>query len=150
MNSEARLGLIDTKGLDRRILLKGIATFLGYPLLSTINGCTPSKSALPERLSAQTAGIEGVQKLWKPPPSVIELGREVINNHHVTPDIQALLKALSEPSKGQKRTPVELAEAIRRLHHKAAKMGSWVEIKGWRLTTVEAAAYALSSFALAN
>ena len=59
MNSEARLELIDTKGLDRRILLKGIATFLGYPLLSTINGCTPSKSALPERLSAQTVGIEG-------------------------------------------------------------------------------------------
>ena len=137
------------QALSRRTLLKGLSLFLGVPFLSSLEACTSKPHGLPDELNEHVTPIKSIQSAWQVPSAVIALGREVLA---VSGDtfalIEEVLRELSIKIDLKNATSQEIAKVLRDLHLEATKRNSWVEVKGWRLSTVEAAAYALSSFDL--
>ena len=141
--------IMDRSQMSRRTLLRSLSIFLGASLIPELEACTSTGQDLPKGLSDHSDEMNSFQKIWAPPKAVIELGREVIAvNGDMPKRIETLLKALPPRVELSTAKPKELARALRDLHIESAKRGSWVEVRGWRLSAVEAAAYALSSFDL--
>ena len=141
--------IVDRSQMSRRTLLRGLSIFLGASLIPALEACTPTGANLPKGLSNHSDEMNLFQEIWAPPKAVTELGREVISvNGDMPQRIETLLKALSSKVSLSSAKPIELARALKDLHIESAKHGSWVEVRGWRLSSVEAAAYALSSFDL--
>lgn len=152
MSKELPLSLdktLEDHSLSRRSLLKGLSIFLGVSLVPSLEGCRSRAQGLPPSLQDQVEQIQSIQRGWSAPKAVIDLGREVIAvNGQAHSMIETLLMNLSSKVNLESATPQELAKELKMLHLEAAQKGLWVEVRAWRLSSVEAAAYALSSFDL--
>ena len=135
---------IESRGIRRRDFGQAIAIFLGSSILPL--GCQ-SNSNLPPPLQKYDAELTDFQHTWSPAPAVVQLGQEVIK---VTGNIQELLTqfldTLSQQPQDLLKDKQQLANKLKELHLVAARRHSWVEVKGWRLTSVEGAIYALCTF----
>jgi hypothetical protein len=141
--------LFESHGFTRRSFFQGVAIFLGANALPyAISGCQ-SESQLPDALEDRAETISRLLETWSPPHDVIQLGEEVIKvTGQINELMLTLLDELSEQPKDVFETPKRLGAQLKILHLKAAREHSWVEVRAWRLTSVEAAIYALCSFKL--
>ena len=138
--------------LDRRELLKGLAIFLGAQVagLGLGSGC---QSDAPHEESRRSLSGATLYQAWAPPAEMTRLGQEILAEcdgmtlkiDHFIAELersavkpQGMAETSSPPTSAQ-----ELATQIFTLHREAIKSKRWVDVQGWRLSEVEAAAYAL-------
>ena len=137
--------------LHRRSILKGIGLFLGLSSIGSLTtSCNGDGVKLPEKLQDQAQELRSFQHLWSVPPAVKELGQEC---YKTTPNIEELIKNCLQPfdqlvhdkSINESTRSADFAKKLEELHLAAAQQDTWIDIRGWRLTTVEVAAYAICS-----
>ena len=142
--------------LNRRDLLRGFAVFLGAQALGLGLGSGCQSTPSDQELLSWTQIGRDLHRSWTPPPEMITLGQEILDEHnHIKAKIRSLLAQLNPERstlKGDQRgaspemTPEVIggfARRVRDLHLEAAESGHWVDVDGWRLSEVEAAAYAI-------
>ena len=142
--------------IGRRDVLRGIAWFLGaLGTGGTIGGCTPRSSDPQLDIWSEAGNI--LHDAWRPPQEMIHLGDQVLKARvtlldqtmiALTSEIQEAWQAQSQKSQesgaGIKGLPTErLSRRLYELHVQSTRDRRWVEVQGWRLSAVEAAAYAL-------
>jgi len=150
MTQQEQDHLFESRELTRRSFFQGVAIFLGATALPAVSGCQ-SKSQLPSALEGRDQTISRLHETWSPPHDVIQLGEAVMKvTGQINELMLTLLDELSEQPKDVFETPKRLGAQLKILHLKAAREHSWVEVRAWRLTSVEAAIYALCSFKLPN
>lgn len=151
--------LLGKSHFNRRTLLKGLGLFLGLPVFSSLVGCQTKGSKLPKELKSNYDEIDSIQRLWQPPVAVKELGQTSFKTvGHINQHIKTCLEALAQEAKTQNNSSItnekdqakHLAKILKKLHLKATQAGSWVDVRGWRLSQVEVAAYALCSLDLSE
>ena len=146
-NADNMMQAVEKYGFDRRTLLKGLSLFLGGALINTGLSACNSTSYLPESLQGQFQEVSTFQKVWAVPEEAKVLGREIVKVvGHIESSVQDLLKQLQKDLQSKNAGPKELGRAIKKLHLESARQGQWVEVRAWRLTKVEVAAYALCSY----
>ena len=132
---------------DRRTLLKGIGLFLGAGVFNTSFIACDSAPYLPKSLKAKHVQVEQIQQTWLVPNEVKTLGQEIVKlvgNIEVL--VQDLLKQIKQEHPKGFKEPKELSHTLKKLHLDSARKGQWVEVRAWRLTAIEVAAYALCSY----
>ena len=146
-SSEDVMNTVEQYGFDRRTLLKGLCLFLGGTALNTSLSACDSSPYIPDRLKSQSQEINRIQKIWAVPDEVKTLGQETVKVvGHIERLVQKLLKQLSESPKTAQTNPKTLGQTIKKLHLESARNGEWIEVRAWRLTAIEVAAYALCSY----
>ena len=121
--------------LSRREVIRGALAFLGYTSLMNV-ACTSA----PEEGGRFRQFASPFQSAWSPPPEVLEVGKAILS---ISSDVPALLEELTPALDSLNRPKADLADAIRSSHLSAAASERWVDVRGWRLSSVEAAAYVL-------
>ena len=147
---------VGDQDIGRRDVLRGIALFLGVlGAGGAMDGCTPTPSDPQLDLWSEPGSI--LHNAWRPPQEMIDLGGQVLKERStlldetmtaLTSKIQEVGQAQSQnlqgSSTGIKGPSAEfLSRRLYDLHVKSTRDGHWVEVQGWRLSAVEAAAYAL-------
>ena len=128
-------------GINRRSFAKAMAIFLGSSVVSL--GCQ-SNASLPPALRPHAKELTKIHQSWSPPSAVIQLGHEVIKvTGHIQDLMTQLLDTLSQQPQELLADAQKLAKKLKELHLQAARQQSWIEVKAWRLTSVEGAIYAL-------
>jgi hypothetical protein len=141
------VGVSKASSFDRRTLLKGIGLFLGAGVFNTGFTACDSAPYLPKKLKAKHVQIEHIQQTWSVPSDVKTLGQEivkVVGNVEVL--VQDLLKQIEQEHPKDFKGPKELSNTLKKLHLDSARKGQWVEVRAWRLTAIEVAAYVLCSY----
>ena len=135
---------------ERRALLRGLALFLGagsFGLVATVSlsGCSSER---PEVLSALSGAARELESAWRPPNAMLTLGEAILKTHpKLTPHIERFSIELTALTKELSKSPSELesslAQHLKNLHRASTRRGEWIDVRGWRLSRVEASAYAL-------
>ena len=141
------MSTVEQYGFDRRTLLKGLTLFLGGAAISNGLSACDSSPYIPESLKRQSQEINRIQKTWAVPDEIKLLGHDIVRVvGHVENLVQNLLKQLSESPNTAQTNAKQLGQTIKNLHLESARKGDWIEVRAWRLTAIEVAAYALCSY----
>lgn len=144
--------------LSRRAALRGVALFLGAPLIASLeSGC-----ASDPQQSGREGRARALHAQWSPPAELERLGAQVVRfSGLIDQYVDEFVRALDKRVQSQRSTrdhaqegkqedkrdadseELQVAQAIHALHLESAIRGEWVDVSGWRLSRVEAAAYAL-------
>ena len=150
-NSNIQTSLAQKDLLHRRSIIKGIGLFLGISSIGTLTiSCNEDRAKLPEKLRGQAQELLSFQRIWSAPTAIKELGQEC---YKTTPNIERLIKSCLQPfdrlvhdeTTDESTWSIHFAKKLEELHLAAAQQDAWIDIRGWRLTTVEVAAYAICS-----
>jgi hypothetical protein len=127
--------------VERRAFVEGALAFLGFASLSALGCSRSSEFDLSEFQEISTR----VSTPWSPPPEVVRVGKRILSS---TGGIREMLQDLeTKLSAGGLKSSASIADALRAHHLEAAGAGQWVEVRGWRITSIEAAAYAMCALA---
>ena len=139
--------------VGRRDVLRGLALFLGAHTLGAggaLIGCTPTSSDPQLDMWSESGSV--LYEAWQPPKEMTRLGDQALKERGklldqtisvLTSEIQDLLQASGQGDQGGDEITEVLSRRLHKLHLQFARDRRWVEVNGWRLSAVEAAAYAL-------
>lgn len=150
---KATIDSITERGLNRRQVMKALVAFVGAGVVSQeLTACHP-QTPIPKSLKTQEDKVLVFQEQWSAPKEVIDLGHEIRRvvgkiDQLMLDLLDQLAQALSQPLADPKKKATQLGGILKTLHLQSAQQNRWVEVKGWRLTATEVAAYALCSFEL--
>lgn len=135
------MSMLKGKQVERRVFMQGALAFLGIASLSTL-GCSQAPDF---NFSELKESSQKVSSQWAPPPEVVQVGKQILSS---TGRVKELIRALEAKLSAEILQSSEaIAEALRAQHLEAARSGQWVEVRGWRITSIEAAAYAMCALA---
>ena len=146
---------IKTAHINRRGLLKGLIAFLGTCTVGLGVGGQGGCESKGPKASLWSKSANTLYRAWSPPSEMVTLGQVILSEFHeidqtISRQVIALTDDLSESGvhhnqakRASDQEEVQLAHRIHQLHRQATLDGRWVEVRGWRLSEVEVAAYAL-------
>ena len=141
--------------IDRRDLLRGLIAFLGTCTVGVGLGGQGGCESIDPKSSVWSESGNTIYRAWKPPSEMVTLGQVILSeSHEINLKISSLVTALedyfshpkdrlNQTKRAPSRDKIQLTHRIHQLHRQATLDGRWVEVRGWRLSEVEVAAYAL-------